>query len=153
MRTTHLKGYPVVDAKEKLNLYPTPEDSRNGVPGEANACALAKYCERAMGSPCAVIGKARAFVVLPDKKGRMCAVRHEVPSHTREAIKRFDKTGEMPRQGFELRPMRASETREGKREKNQRLGRTSNRRRPQTGNRSQGVWVRTMYPGDFGGIR
>lgn len=103
--------YPIVDAAygSRILIHVTAADIACAIPLDENKCALAQAWMRQTDTPVAMIGVDKAYL-LTRVKGRMVALRCQVPAETTAAIQHFDETGEMPDDGFWLEGIRPSET-------------------------------------------
>lgn len=108
------ENYPILEAR-KIGTMILVKDCDVEVAERKNpvACAIAKAAER-MGYERAYIAGTVAYLVTT-MNGEKVAVKYNVPKQTRAQIKRFDETGEMPPEGFVLRPLHNGQTHAAKR--------------------------------------
>lgn len=100
---TFFAGMPVVDAKHDLNIYPLQCDIDAAVPGDPENCVFARSLQRTMQAEAVVFWKTVAIVSMPDRNGKMRAVRFRLSPQMRAAIVAFDKTGEASVEDFILK--------------------------------------------------
>lgn len=100
--------------KEKLKhevvLLPNKRDLKGAKQKEPKACALRNAACRMFGVPNAAIGASKAYIPMRDTNGKHYIARMSAPKETREAIQKFDRTGEMPEGGFRFVPVATSQT-------------------------------------------
>lgn len=104
------KGLPVKEATTPLYIVANSQDAKRAVQGDPEACALAQSCKRLFDSTAALFFRSRAYIDLPDTKGKRAVHRFRLTQETRDAIIEFDATGEFPPGGFVLLPFQPSQT-------------------------------------------
>ena len=109
--------YPVVESTSSGMLLMVDKiDVYRATPKNPNECALAQ-CAVRMGAKQAFIAGSVAYVVM-QRDGEDVAVKFSIPARTQRAIKRFDETGEMPTEGFELTKLHPAATARAKKAAN-----------------------------------
>ena len=97
------------EVREKLRheivLHPNRDDIRKAKVRDPLACALHNAACRMYDIPNCAIGGRWAYIPQRDVKGRYYIARMQAPLETQAAIKKFDRTGEMPEGGFRFTPI------------------------------------------------
>lgn len=109
-------NYPILEARKVGTMILVKEcDVEVAERKNPTACAIAKAAER-MGYERAYIAGTVAYLVTT-VQGEKVAIKYNVPRQTRVQIKNFDETGEMPEEGFVLRPLHNGQTHQAWRER------------------------------------
>jgi AraC-like DNA-binding protein len=102
-------NYPILEARKVGTMILVKDcDVDSAERRNPTACAIAKAAER-MGYERAYIAGTVAYLVTT-VQGEKVAIKYNVPRQTRAQIKHFDETGEMPEEGFVLRPLHNGQT-------------------------------------------
>jgi len=91
--------------KHEIVLMPNKRDIRTAKPRDPCACALHNAACRMFDIPNCAIGAGFAYIPQRDARGKFYIARMRPTTETQRAIKRFDKTGEMPEGGFRFVPV------------------------------------------------
>ena len=91
--------------KHEIVLMPNKRDIRTAKPRDPCACALHNAACRIFDIPNCAIGAGSAYIPQRDARGKFYIARVRPTAETQRAIKRFDKTGEMPEGGFRFVPV------------------------------------------------
>lgn len=103
--------WPIIEnIKYSITLMPNKDDIKSANRLDPKACALHNAACRTFNIPNCAIGARHAYIPQRDGKGRYYIARLMAPAQTRDAIKKFDKTGEMPEGGFVFHPCPKSQT-------------------------------------------
>lgn len=94
--------------KHEIVLTPNKQDIKTAKRQDPRACALHNAACRMFDIPNCAIGGRWAYIPQRDAKGNHYIARMQAPTETREAIQKFDKTGEMPAGGFRFVPIAPS---------------------------------------------
>lgn len=131
--------YQIIDLPQDVRIRipcPSPEDIACAVPKDPNKCALANVWKRTENVPVAQFGIDKVYIpmVVNDalreqfgkalkqaRDGHIVAMRGKNPKATRNAIDRFDATGEFPPEGFWVKGIPPSEGIESQRSKQKRF--------------------------------
>lgn len=114
-------GRPVVDAKRDLRLFIRPSDFAHAVPGDPQRCVLSRTCKRVFGGK-VLFARSRAYVELPDDKGRIRVERFVLGTVAKNLIREFDQGGKIvPEGGFTLTAPNSTKTLEEMRKRSARL--------------------------------
>lgn len=95
--------YPILEMTSGTTILVTPEDVENGEQGNPAQCAIAQGAMRA-GYVKAWVSNTVAYLV-GWHKGELVAFKYHVGRVTRDALKKFDATGEIPLGGFQLKAL------------------------------------------------
>jgi hypothetical protein len=82
---------PVVDAKDNVRIFITPEDLNGAITNHPAQCVLARACQRMFGTDKVLFFKRTAFVGLPDELGIERVERFMLGETVREVIRTFDR--------------------------------------------------------------
>ena len=134
--------YPVLESREGIYIRVLATDLRKAKKKDPGGCAIAVAARRACGSPDAFIAGTVAYIVMPID-GVKVAVRFSVPVSTREAIKKFDRTGKMPAEGFRLKPLEKSRRAVNKKKANDRRPAGQRRWKPSAARKARRDSLRT----------
>lgn len=105
------KTWPVKEnIKHRIVLAPSKTDIRKAKRLDPQACALHNAACRMYGIPNCAIGSNYAYIPQRDERGKYYIARVQATSETKRAIKKFDKTGEMPEGGFIFAPVTRTQT-------------------------------------------
>lgn len=104
------RGLPVEEATSSLLIVANNNDANGAERGDPANCALAQACKRLFNSTAVLFFRRIAYIDIPNAKGERVVQRFQVPRLTRDAVVRFDLTGEFPPGGFKLNPPNPSET-------------------------------------------
>jgi hypothetical protein len=113
--------YPIVDAHPDLMvlIQPTDDDIACAKPKDPNQCALAQAWMRQAHVPAAQIGIDKCYLLVREA-GKTYALRLKTNKETRDKLDHFDKTKEMPDDGFWLLGIPVSERMDSQRAQNKR---------------------------------
>ena len=112
----YFNGLPVIDAKDSLRIFVNARDIRAATAKDPEHCVYAQACRRLFGSTTIVFLRTKAYIDLPDEKGRRFVNRFEINRAVREQITHFDLTGEAAEGGFLLSAPAPSQTLDAQRE-------------------------------------
>lgn len=104
------RGLPVLEATEPLRITVLREDIGKATRLDPNKCVFAQACKRLFDSHAVLFLRRRAYVELPDSRGRRVVFRYIIDNEMLEKIVTFDKTGVAPEGGFVLQPPSVSMT-------------------------------------------
>lgn len=90
-----LGNLPVVDAADSLRIFVSPADIASAKRKDTAQCVLANACKRAFGSSKVLFFRTRAYVELPDKKGKRRIERFAASRDVRKLIETFDRGGKV----------------------------------------------------------
>lgn len=131
--------YPIFDIPHKYGVRippPTPKDIKDAIPVDPHNCALANTWKRIEHVNVAQFGIDKVYMPMrvtdglreqfgkqlrKYKNGEIIALRGKNPQATRKAIDNFDRTGEIPPEGFWIKGIPPSEGIESQRAKKKRL--------------------------------
>lgn len=134
--TDKTRTFPIAEPDVGMLIVITERGVSNGVSKDPWNCAIANSARETAGAIAAMIGATVAYIVLRIN-GETIACRFSVPSKTRAAIEHFDRTGEMPAEGFRFLPIAPSNRSDSKRAQ---IKRTRHRwGTPQKGNPPTGL--------------
>src|SRR5262249_38561966 len=123
----------VVDADHDLRVFVNKHDLECAERGNPTECVFAKACKRLYGSRAILFFRSVAYVDLPDEEGIRRVYRFLIGRAAKNAIEKYDRTGEAHPGGFLLSAPRPSERIENKRQPRLREALTPN------GDRGTGV--------------
>lgn len=104
------RGLPVLEATEPLRITVLRQDIAQAQRLDPNNCVFAKACKRLFDSHAVLFLRRRAYVELPDSKGKRVVFRYIINDEMLDQIIAFDKTGIAPEGGFVLNPPSPSTT-------------------------------------------
>jgi hypothetical protein len=96
------KGQQIVEADFDIYLYANREDASKATPKDPEQCVLAQAAKRLFDSRAVAVFRTVAYMDLALEEGRQL-YRFEVPRKTRDALIKYDRTGEFPPNGFLFR--------------------------------------------------
>lgn len=112
------EGLPVEEADAQLIVMASEGDAKGAERSDPANCALARACKRLYDSTAVLFFRTRAYIDLPNEKGKRVVKRFLLSDSARAAVVRFDRTGEFPPAGFVLAPPTKSQRLEYNRKQN-----------------------------------
>jgi hypothetical protein len=117
----HWGDVPVVDATQELRVFIQPEDVASATRKDPGACVFANACKRQFAATKVLFLKEVAYVELPTRTGERRVERFRMTPAMRGLVENFDRGKPVDGvAGFELKPMKPSETFVGKADRRRR---------------------------------